>query len=79
MTIKELRQYVVDETNDFYFDYNGENCGVEQTVKDSYPTYIMWYGDKDKEFHDFNTVVSDKFFDGKSIADLIDTLEIRFV
>lgn len=73
MTIEELRQAVVQEGNDFYFDYKEIHAGVEFTAEDGIFYFSAWYGDKVKDYGpvEFDDVVSDKFYDGKSVAELL--------
>lgn len=78
MTLDDLKRLVVDEANDFYFDYEGKRVGVEQIVTNSVATYTMWWGDEEKEYSDFDELLSDGFFDGRSVIDLLDVVEIEF-
>lgn len=77
MTLDYLKA-AVEEANDFYFTYNGRNCGVEQEVKASVPTYYAWYGDDEKQYSNLDDVFFDPFFGGMSITDLISQLDIHF-
>lgn len=78
MSLEDLKRLVVDEMNDFYFDYEGKRVGVEQTVQNSIATYTMWWGDDEKEYSDFDELLSDGFFDGRSVIDLLEIVEIEF-
>lgn len=48
---------------------------VEPEVQDSVFTFTMWYGDSFKDYSDFDELLLDGFFDGKSIVDLLDIIE----
>lgn len=56
MTIGKLKQLVVDEANDFYFSYKNVRAGIENTITNGRIIY---------------DVVNDKFYDGKSIMELL--------
>lgn len=78
MTVKELKHCIVNNANDLYFMYNGKNCGIEQTVRESVAIYEIWCGKETKQHQSLNELLSDKFFDGKSISELLDIVEISF-
>lgn len=52
-----------------------KKCGVEPEVQNSVFTFTMWYGDSFKDYSDFDELLLDGFFDGKSIVDLLDIIE----
>lgn len=75
MNADELRNELVHEWNDVEFIYNGKQAGVTSEVHNYTPTFSMWYGNKEKEFSDIDEVMSDKFFDGKSLAEIAEIVE----
>ncbi len=79
MTIRYLKD-AVKEGNDFYFHYKGENAGVESAVKDSVVKYEAWYGEEIRQYDDFDDVLNDRFYCGKSILELLakNIIEINF-
>lgn len=80
MTFDYLRKAVVEDVNDFYFNYKGVNCGVE--IHDTLDTFDLLYGDKTKTIDGgFDVAVREPFFDGKSVLDIFDAIKdsIRFV
>lgn len=48
MTLKELKEIVVDNDNDFYFTFDGKRAGVESTTVNYQTTYALWWGDLEK-------------------------------
>jgi hypothetical protein len=78
MTADDFRKAVTWDANDIYFTYKGKNCGFESEFDESFEKYLIWYGDKDKEYGNFEDALTDKFFDGKSIAEIINTVEVRY-
>lgn len=79
ITLNDLRNAVADG-NDFYFMYDGVRAGVECTVEDSKETFELWYGNLEKTYDNFDNVVKDTLFGGKSISDLLGdkAIEIEF-
>ena len=71
MTIGKLKQLVVDEANDVYFSYKNVRAGIENTITNGRIIYNVWWGDKEKQYSSFYDVVTDKFYDGKSIMELL--------
>ena len=79
MTFDYLREAVVENANDFYFDYNGVNCGVE--IHGTLETFDLLYGDTIKTVSGgFEAAIREPFFDEKSVLDLFDSVDdtIRF-
>lgn len=79
MTIDKLKDAVIGCGNSLYFTYHGEAAGIEPTVKNSVFSYEMWHGTKYRSANDFDEMVNDKFFDGKSLLDIMNqvTLDLR--
>lgn len=75
MSPDELRDEVVDQLNDVEFVYNGKQSGISPEFHDSVPVYYMWYGNKEKEYSDIDEVMTDKFFDGKSLSEIAEIVE----
>lgn len=71
MTIGKLTQLVVDEANDFYFSYKNVRAGIENTITNGRIIYNVWWRNKEKQYLSFDDVVNDKFYDGKSIMELL--------
>ena len=80
MTFDYVKQAVVDDYNDFYFEYNGVNCGVE--IDGDLSKFNLLYGDDiQKVDGDFDSAVRVPFFGGRSVLDIFDSVadSIRFV
>ena len=71
MTMGKLKQLVVDEANDFYFSHKNVRAGIENTITNGRIIYDVWWGNKEKQYLSFDDVVNDKFYDGKSIMELL--------
>jgi hypothetical protein len=57
--------------NDIVFEYNGKPCGVTSEVENYVPTFQMWCGKDMKEYRDVQELINDKFFDSKSLSELL--------
>ena len=71
MKSDDLKKIVDSCLNDIVFDYNGKQCGITSTVHNYIPTFQVWYGQKTKEYDNVQDVVTDKFYDDKSLLDLL--------
>ena len=80
MTLKELKEIVVDNDNDFYFTFDGKRAGVESTTANYQTTYTLWWGDLEKKYDSFMAVVCDPVFNDESIVTLLskNKIEIEF-
>ena len=72
MNTAELRQIIKEAYNDVVFVYNEKQSGVTSEVCNSIPTFQVWYGEYIKEYSNIDDLMTDKFYDGKSLDELID-------
>lgn len=79
MNIEQLKAKILDDGSGFTFTYNGKPCGMEPDSMNRKTYYSAWYGDKNKDFNNLNDLMSDKFFGGKSMAQLINDIELDFI
>ena len=79
MKKNEIKQTISECCNDLLFTYSGKDAIITSTVKDYAPTFEVTYGDKTKKYNNVDDVMSDKFYNGKSINDLADTTDIEFI
>ena len=70
MSVADLRNIISGCCNDVIFTYNGQLSGITAVVVEYVPTFQVWHGSSTKEYKDINTLITDKFFSGKSINDL---------
>lgn len=79
MTIEDLKN-AIEDGNDVYFTYKGVDAGLESTVIDGVATYDVWYGNDERSYDNLDDALSDPFYDGYSISELLDenATEIRF-
>ena len=77
----EFIHHIIDLGQDANFVYNGKNCGIFSDVENYNFSFNLWYGEQTKEYRniELETIMSDPFFDGKSINDLLDEISFNFV
>lgn len=75
MSPNDLRDEIASKVADVSFNYNGKSAGIFPEVHDSIPTYVVCFGDEEKVYSDIDEVMSDKFFDGKSLAEIAEIVE----
>ena len=81
MTFKEFTAWCNERACDgrwAEFEYNGKRCGIEPETSDSNTTYAMWYGETWKDYSDIDDLLSDDFFDGRSLRDIFDSVDVQF-
>lgn len=78
MTKAELKQIIQDCCNDVLFVYNQKNSGITSDVKEYVPTFHVWHGTESKDYSNVDELMSDPFFSGKSINELISEIEFIF-
>ena len=79
MTKEELRQIILDCLNEVIFTYNGQDSGITSEVQDYIPTFQVWHGNDFKYYSDVDELMSDKFYSGKSINDLLTMIEFSIL
>lgn len=76
MTIKKLYEILDDCCNDIRFEYKGKPSGVMPEVENMKRTYHLWFGDDTVDCYNVDDVINAAFFDGSSIKEIIDDVEI---
>jgi len=79
MNIDQLKAKILDDGSGFTFTYNGNPCGMEPDVKNSVFVYDAWCGENNKYYYNIDDLMNDKFFGGKSMAQLINNIELDFI
>lgn len=74
MTSKQLREEILSLTYDIQFEYKGINCLI---MPFSHKKFMLCYGDDDKQYTDIDDVMSDPFFDGKSLNEI--SQEVKYI
>lgn len=79
MDVDQLKFKIIDEMCGYTFTYKGEPCGMEPIGEQAHFTFQAWSGDKNKDYTDIDELMTDKFYSGKSLTELIDTVELDFI
>lgn len=79
MNAENIKSVLSECCNDLVFVYNGKRSGVTSTAADYKTTYQVWYGNDTKEYDSIDDVMSDPFYGGKSISELIGNVNMRFI
>lgn len=72
MKIYKLRKTILECTSDITFKYCGKLSGITSEVHNGIITFQMWHGDNAKDYDNVDKLLTDKFFNGKSIMDIVD-------
>ncbi len=75
MNSEELKNEILNFA-DIAFEYNGKPSGITNDTADSKAYFEIWYGEKTKRFDDPDELMKAKFFDGKSLEEICDGLEL---
>lgn len=73
MTADKIKTRINEIASHFTFEYKGKNAGVDPFSKDDFD---MWFGDELINVKSIDEVMNDKFFDGKSLTEIADEIEI---
>lgn len=79
MNIEQLKFKIIDGICGYTFTYEDEPCGMEPTVENGVFTFGAWHGENNKDYTDIDELMTDKFYSGKSLMELIDTVELDFI
>lgn len=69
--LDELTEQLREAVNGIYFEIHGLKAGIETDVNNSIPTWQAWCGDKEKYYDDLEAVMTDKFYEGYSLTELV--------
>ncbi len=80
MTRKKLVSNILDFGREVVFEYNGKECGIffRIAAESRVWTFCICCDGEIKESDDLDILLADKFFDGKSIEDLLGEVEFEF-
>lgn len=76
--LDEIRDAINTIGSGIWFDYNGRHCGIDTETIDGVDTFTVYYGDDQKEYDDLDDALTDTFFDGKSIEEFIEDVDVDF-
>lgn len=73
MTALEIKNYLADLVSHLTFNFNNKDCGIDPLAKDNYE---MWCGDNIMTAKSIDEVMNTLFFDGKSLNDIANMIEL---
>lgn len=74
MTISDkIRNRINEICTHFTFTYHGKSCGVDPYSKNDFE---MWCGDSDFRAKNIDEVMNHPLFDGKSLTEIAEDIEI---
>ncbi len=76
MSKEDIIRIISDCCNDIYFNYNGKPSGITSEVHNSIPKFQAWHGEQVKYYDDIKSVITDPFYSGCSILELLDKVNI---
>lgn len=68
-----MKNLILSLTQDIEFIYNDVNGSI---IPLSHDDISMSYGDKNKNYKSVDSLLSDPFFNGKSLNDIVEKIEI---
>ena len=79
MTKEMLRDIIADCCNDVIFVFEDKASGITSEVHNYIPTFQVWHGNDSKDYSDVDELMSDKFYSGKSINELVGLIEFQIL
>lgn len=79
MRADDLKNIIQNCLNDVSFNYNDMQCGVSSEVHDYVPTFTVWAGKDYYNTNDINEVMTRRFFNNKSLKDIISNIIVSFI
>lgn len=74
----DLQSIISECCSEVLFTYNGKRAGVTSIVNNYIPLFQAWYGQDTKEYSTVDALMSDPFFDGKTLAELAEVVEFSY-
>lgn len=72
MDKQKMYDWISSLTDDIAFTYKGKHCLI---MPYSAHKILLSYGDQDRTYRDIDTLMVDKFFEGKALVDILDQIE----
>lgn len=73
MKAEKIKNRISEICSHFTFIYQGKDCGVDPF---SHNHFDMWFGDTDKTVNNIDDVMNSPFFDGKSLSEICEDIEV---
>ncbi len=79
MNVSDLKNVIRECCNDVLFFYEDKMSGITSEVHNSIPVYQVWHGSDMKEYSDIDDLMTDQFFSGKSVVELVGLVDFTIV
>ena len=78
ITVKDIKERIAEMCSHFTFEYRGKSCGVDPIYRpnENISIFDMWYGEETYEAKNVDEVMNVVFFDGKSLNDIAEEIDI---
>ncbi len=73
--LENIYDYLNKLTSHVLFTYNGKNCGIDPL---SHTEFDVWYGEKTEKFTSLADVFAVPFFDGKTLAEIFNDIDLEW-
>lgn len=73
MTGNDIKNQILETFSAVTFEYHGKKCGIDPF---SLKRFCLWFGDEDKYTTSIDETMTTKFFDGKSLDEIADSIQI---
>lgn len=78
MKLKDFRRALVKNANDVTFVFNEQTAWIRTYYRDCPSPFEIDYGEQTKKYDTFIEMISDRFFSGKCIVELLSLVEFDF-
>lgn len=76
MTAKDIKDTILEFTNDVIFYYGDESACIVPICKNSIDSFRVGWRDNVKTYDSIESLMSDPFFDGKSLNEIAGEIEL---
>ncbi len=76
MKMNDFMVILNDCCNDVTFSFDGKPAGIMPEVENYKKNYHVWFGDKTKDYPSAETLMNDKFFNGRALKEIFSKLDI---
>ena len=77
ITVKEIENRIAEMCSHFTFEYNGISCGIDPLCNsDKNIKFDIWCGEDAFTAKTVEEVMSKPFFNGKSLSDIAEEIDI---
>jgi len=76
-TASDIKKRISECVTLFSFEYHGKSGNIDPYYLDGNKyEYLLFFDGNEKMVYDINTVMTEPFFDGKSLSEIVNEIEI---